>query len=82
MVMLYFWIDAICLVSSWRYGDDMTQVDDWPIKRTRQQHFTYQEVKFIEKCFREGWKPAAVARKLECSIRSIHARYNRIRNGE
>jgi Zn-dependent peptidase ImmA (M78 family) len=49
--------------------------DDWPYTRTRQQHFTAEEVALIQKAHKEKRKAASVARELGCSSRVIYTRY-------
>lgn len=49
--------------------------DNWEYKRTRQQHFTTDELTFIRKCFEEKWTAKNVARKLECSSRVIQTHF-------
>jgi hypothetical protein len=55
-------------------------IDDWTITRTRQQHFTPDEIALIEKRFHEGVKATSVAREMQCSSRVIYNRYADLRD--
>lgn len=53
--------------------------DRWKCARTRQQHFTPEEIALIEQRFNSGVGPRAVAFELKCSSRVIYTRYSELR---
>lgn len=57
----------------------MSKPDIWKKYRTSQDHFTPEEIAFIKRCFKEGWKTTNVARELGCSRRVIQLRYSQLR---
>jgi hypothetical protein len=49
--------------------------------RSRQEHFTDDEVSFVSDCFNKSIKPRVVAQQLKCSERTIQVRYRFLRSG-
>lgn len=53
--------------------------DTWPKARTRQQHFTADEVAYVECSYLAGLPVATVAQYLGCASRTIYMRYKVLR---
>ena len=56
-------------------GDKRVSEDNWKNKRTRQQHFTTDELEFIRAGYKSGRLAKSVAFDLKCSTRVIHTRF-------